>query len=144
MKYHNNPKSISNWLMSEVMRYLNETKKEINDLAVTPQRIAELLKLFDDKKITSTATKKVWAEMLLTDLSPAEIVRQKGLGQISDESAIEGFVKEVIDKNAKIAGDYKSGKKSAIEALVGQVMKLSKGKAQPDKVRSLLQKQLDS
>lgn len=145
LKYFNNPKSVSNWLMSEVMRYLNESKKEIRDIGIAPQRIAELLKLFDEKKITSTATKEVWNMMIANpDQSPIEIVQQKGLAQINDESVIEGFVKEVIEKNARIAGDYKSGKKSAIEALVGQVMKLSKGKASPDKVRALLQNRLNS
>jgi len=80
--------------------------------------------------------------MLKGSLSATKIVSQKGLAQISDDSVIEGFVKEVISKNEKIVGDYKGGKKPALESLLGQVMRASKGKAQPDKVRALLQKHL--
>src|SRR3989339_352213 len=142
VKLYNNPKGIGNWILSEVLRYLNDTKKEIKELTVTPQGLVELVKLFDDKKITSTAAKEVWSEMLKNNLSASEIVSQKGLAQISDDSVIEGFVKEVISKNEKIVGDYKGGKKPALESLLGQVMRASKGKAQPDKVRQLLQKHL--
>jgi len=144
VKLYNNPKGIGNWILSEVLRYLNDTKKEIKELTVTPQGLVELVKLFDDKKITSTAAKEVWSEMLKGNLSASEIVNQKGLTQISDDSVIEGFVKEVIAKNEKIVGDYKGGKKPALESLLGQVMRASKGKAQPDKVRQLLQKHLGS
>ncbi|MEW6027393.1 MAG: Asp-tRNA(Asn)/Glu-tRNA(Gln) amidotransferase subunit GatB [Planctomycetota bacterium] len=144
VKLYDNPKSVSNWLAGELMRYLNDKKVEIGQLSVKPDRLVGLLKLFDDKKITSTAAKDVWAEMLKGKSSASEIVSQKGLSQISDDSVIEGFVKEVISKNEKIVGDYKGGKKTALEALLGQVMKVSKGKAQPDKVRELLKKYLDS
>jgi aspartyl-tRNA(Asn)/glutamyl-tRNA(Gln) amidotransferase subunit B len=144
VKLYNNPKGVGNWILSEVLRYLNDTKKEIKELSVTPQGLVELVKLFDDKKITSTAAKEVWSEMLKSNLSASEIVNQKGLAQISDDLVIEGFVKEVISKNEKIVGDYKGGKKTALEALLGQVMRASKGKAQPDKVRQLLQKHLGS
>ncbi|MFH0887679.1 MAG: Asp-tRNA(Asn)/Glu-tRNA(Gln) amidotransferase subunit GatB [Planctomycetota bacterium] len=145
IKYHNNPKSISNLFMSHVLRYLNETKIDIKDLSIKPQRLAELAKIRDEGKISSTATTEVFTAMINdSNMTAYELIEKKGLTQVSDESVLEGYIKEVIDKNSKIVSDYKSGKKAALEALLGQVMRLSKGKAQPDKVRSLLTKQLDS
>jgi aspartyl-tRNA(Asn)/glutamyl-tRNA(Gln) amidotransferase subunit B len=142
VRYYPNPKSISNWLMSELLRYLNENKIDLKDFGIRPQRLVGLLRQFDKGKITATTAKEVWAEMLSNPLFAEEIVEKKGLLQITDDSALETYVKDVIEKNPKIVGDYKTGKKPALEALVGQAMRLSKGKAQPDKVREFLKKHL--
>ncbi|MDI6733066.1 MAG: Asp-tRNA(Asn)/Glu-tRNA(Gln) amidotransferase subunit GatB [Planctomycetota bacterium] len=143
LKIYNSPKSVCNWLTSEVLRYLNENKIEIASLTITPTRLAGLVKLFDEGRISSTIAKDVFMEMFAdTSASAEEIVQQKGLFQISDDSLLETLVKSAIENNPRMVADYRAGKKAALEALLGQVMRLSKGKAHPDKARQLLQKYL--
>ena len=124
---------------------MNEEKKDLNELNITPQHLAGTAKAFDEGVINSGTTSIVISEIRNNSwMTVEEFIGKRGLAQISDDSVIEGYVKEVIAKNDKIVGDYKGGKKTALEALLGQVMKASKGKAQPDKVRQLLKKHLGS
>jgi len=142
VKLYNNPKSIGNWLMGEVSRHLNEQKIGIDEFKIKPKQLTPLLGLLDAKKITSSAAKDVWVEMLASGKTAEEIISAKGLGIVNDQSAIEVFAKQAIEANPKIVADYKGGKKAAIQSLVGQVMRLSKGKANPEIAKQALEKQL--
>jgi aspartyl-tRNA(Asn)/glutamyl-tRNA(Gln) amidotransferase subunit B len=143
VKLYNNPKSVSNWLMGEVSRYLNEQKIEITEFKIKPNQLTPLLGMLDAKKITSSSAKDVWAEMLASGKSADEIINAKGLGIVNDQSAIEVFAKQAITSNPRIVADYKGGKKAALQSLIGQVMKLSKGKANPELAKQALEKQLN-
>ncbi|BAI81385.1 aspartyl-tRNA(Asn)/glutamyl-tRNA (Gln) amidotransferase subunit B [Deferribacter desulfuricans SSM1] len=142
VKNHNNPKAISNWIMSEVLRDVNEKGCNIFELNVKPEHIAEIVKLIDDGKISGKIGKEVYQLVLESGKSPAKIVEEKGLIQISDESAIEEIVKKVLEANPKEVERYKNGEKKLQGFFVGQVMKETKGKANPKLVNQLLQKLL--
>jgi aspartyl-tRNA(Asn)/glutamyl-tRNA(Gln) amidotransferase subunit B len=144
-KIYPNPKSNSNILINQVAKILNEEKKNLKEAGITPQIISGTAKAFDEGVINSGSTCIVISGMRSNPgMTVEEFIGTRGMAQISDDSVLEGYVKEVIAKNTKIVSDYKSGKKAALEALLGQVMRLSKGKAHPDKVRSLLTKLLGS
>jgi len=112
------------------------------DLKFKPAAIVELAGLVDAKTISSSAAQQVFAEMFDTGKSPAAIVQEKGLAQVSDTGAIEKFCDEAIAANPKSVADYKSGKAAALNALKGQVMKLSKGKANPTLAGEILERKL--
>lgn len=134
----NNPKVISNWLMGDFSRLVNASDLEITDVKVTPQDFAGLLKLIDNATVSGKIAKTVFEEMFETGKSPEVIVKKKGLVQISDEGAILEIVKRVVEANPQSVEDFKNGKERAIGFLVGQVMKESKGKANPGMVNKLL------
>ncbi|HEU5125162.1 MAG TPA: Asp-tRNA(Asn)/Glu-tRNA(Gln) amidotransferase subunit GatB [Verrucomicrobiae bacterium] len=158
-----NPKAIANWLINNLQAKLAEAnQKEIaeqsaigletsemqlttlNDLKFKPEALLELVGLVDNKTISSSAAQQVFAEMFETGKSPALIVQEKGLAQVSDTGAIEKFCDEAIAANPKFVADYQAGKVAAINALKGQVMKLSKGKANPALVGEILERKLRS
>ncbi len=141
-KHYENPKAISNWIMSELLMYLNEHKISVADLKVKPKSLTELLKLIDSNIISGKIAKEVFTQMLDTGHEPIKIVKEKGLTQIQDESQIEEAIKQVLDNNPQAVSDYKSGKQSAMIFLVGQVMRQTKGKANPKKTNELLREQL--
>src|SRR5258708_2049524 len=116
--------------------------KSLNDLRFQPESILELVALVEAKTISSSAAQQVFAEMFDTGKSPAAIVQEKGLAQVSDTGAIEKFCDEVIAANPGPAADFKSGKAAALNFLKGQVMKLSKGKANPAVVGEILERKL--
>jgi aspartyl-tRNA(Asn)/glutamyl-tRNA(Gln) amidotransferase subunit B len=111
-------------------------------LGVKPDSLIGLLKMIDEQTISGKMAKDVLVQMVETGKPAQDIVKDKGLSQISDKSAIEKAVKEVLDKNEKSVNDYKSGKKTAITFLVGQVMRQTKGMANPALVNELLKKLL--
>ncbi len=133
-----NPKAISNWVMTEVLRYLAEKEMAITALKVTPEALSALVALVDDKTINMTTAKGIFATMCDKGGAPADIVKAQGLAQVSDDGAIAAFVKQAMDENPKSVADYKSGNKAAVQFLVGQVMRMSKGKANPQMVVGLL------
>jgi aspartyl-tRNA(Asn)/glutamyl-tRNA(Gln) amidotransferase subunit B len=137
-----NPKAVSNWIMTEMLRLLSEKGMEIGAVLVTPVALAGLVRLAEDKVINSNSAKEVFAVLFDKGGDPAEIVRDRGLAQVSDSSAIEGFVDKVIAENSKSVEDYLGGKTVAAKFLVGQVMKLSRGKANPQLVASVLEQKL--
>lgn len=141
-KQSGNPKAVSNWIMTEMMRALSEHELEIGDVKIKPGDLVALVKLVEDNVINSTGAKQVFDEMFKTGGNPVEIVEQKGLAQVSDSGAIDSFVDRVIADNAKSVEDYKNGKKNALQFLVGQVMRLSKGKANPQVVMESLKSRL--
>jgi aspartyl-tRNA(Asn)/glutamyl-tRNA(Gln) amidotransferase subunit B len=136
------PKAVSNWFMSEVMRLLNAEGKEIQETALTPERLAKLLKLIQDGTISGKIAKEVFEEMFKDGGDPAEIVKRRGLVQISDEGQLIPIVDEVIAANPKVVEDYRGGKEKAFTFLVGQVMKATRGKANPGLVNKLLKERL--
>jgi aspartyl-tRNA(Asn)/glutamyl-tRNA(Gln) amidotransferase subunit B len=142
--YKGDPKKVSNWIMSEVLRYLNETNKEITDFTVKPYQIAELLRLMDENKINIKIAKTIFPEMIQTGKDASKIVEERGLIQVSDEGQIEEICKSVLQENPAEVEKYKSGKTNVIGFLVGQVMKKSQGKADPKLVNQILSKLLNS
>ncbi|MCC5842724.1 MAG: Asp-tRNA(Asn)/Glu-tRNA(Gln) amidotransferase subunit GatB [Verrucomicrobia bacterium] len=137
-----NPKAAANWVMTEVMRVLSESDLEIGDFPVPTAGLSALIALVDKGTLNSTKAKEVFAVMLKEGGDPAKIVEARGMAQVSDTGAIEGFVNEVIDENGKVVDDYRSGKESALQFLMGQVMKKSRGKANPPMVLDLLKQKL--
>ena len=137
-----NPKSVANWICNDLLRELAEAKQAIAQSRVKPPHIAELVDLVDSGKISSKIAKDVFVDMFKTGQAPASIVAEKGLVQVSDTGAIGKFCDEVIATNPKIVADFKAGKDAALNALTGQVMKLSRGKANPQAVRDTLRGKL--
>ena len=137
-------KNAANWVLGDISRRINEQNQSIDALGLEPAKIAEIISLIEANKISSSAGKQVFDEMLKTGKSPEEIVREKGLEQVSDASALQSIVDEVVAKNQKSVDDYKSGKTNALGFLVGQCMKASKGKGNPALMKELLAKFLEN
>lgn len=135
-------KLAANWLMGELAKHLNAENKTIVDSPVEPARLAAMIQMITKGTISSKIAKTVFEEMWTSKDAPEEIVKAKGLVQITDTKAIEEIVDKVIADNPKPVEDYKGGNKKAIGALVGQVMKQSKGKANPQMVNQLLAQKL--
>ena len=136
-------KTVSNWFMVEVMRLLSESGKTVVACALTPQALAELVNLVDQRVINGPTAKELLPELFEKGGMPKALVEARGLGQVSDVSALDGFVKQALASNPKSVADYKAGKKAAAGYFVGQVMKLSKGKADPKVVGDLVAKALE-
>ncbi|NPV69433.1 MAG: Asp-tRNA(Asn)/Glu-tRNA(Gln) amidotransferase subunit GatB [Firmicutes bacterium] len=136
------PKTVSNWVMGEVTRFLNVNDIEIEQAKVTPAHISGLLKLIDDGTISGKIAKSIFDEMCETGETPGDLVKRKGLVQISDEGELERLVLKAIEDNPKVAQDFKSGKSAALGFLVGQVMKATRGRASPEAVNRLLKQHL--
>jgi aspartyl-tRNA(Asn)/glutamyl-tRNA(Gln) amidotransferase subunit B len=139
-----NPKAVANWVINNLRAKLAETQTALADTKVKPSSIPELVALVDSGKISGKIAQDVFAEMFATGEAPAKIVEAKGLAQVSDTGAIEKLCDEAIAANSKTVEDYKSGKVAALNSLKGQVMKLSKGKANPALVGEILEKKLKS
>ncbi|MCM0081269.1 Asp-tRNA(Asn)/Glu-tRNA(Gln) amidotransferase subunit GatB [Geomonas sp. Red32] len=138
----NQPKTVSNWVMGEVTRALNDDGKEITGCPVTPALLADLLKLMEKGTISGKIAKTVFDEMYKTGKEPAKIVEEKGLVQVSDTGAIEAMVDEVLGRSESQVAEFRAGKETLLGFFVGQVMKASKGKANPAVVNELLLKKL--
>lgn len=160
-----NPKAVANWVINNLRAKMAEADEKLgrddllvvqaaqqrvpatkvltlSDLKFKPEALLELVSLVENKTISSSAAQQVFAEMFDTGKSPAAIVQEKGLAQVSDTGAIEKFCDEVIAANPGPASDFKSGKAAALNFLKGQVMKLSKGKANPAVVGEILERKL--
>ncbi|WP_078408379.1 Asp-tRNA(Asn)/Glu-tRNA(Gln) amidotransferase subunit GatB [Priestia abyssalis] len=131
-------KLASNWLMGEVSAYLNAEQKELEDVALTPEGLAGMIKLIQDGTISSKIAKKVFKELIEKGGNAETIVKEKGLVQISDEGALRKIVGEALDANPQSVEDYKNGKEKAVGFLVGQIMKATKGQANPPMVNKIL------
>jgi len=137
-----NPKKAANWISSELLGQLGDPEK-IFELKVKPADIAELLKLIDNGAISGKIAKTVFRDMLETGNPAQKIIDEKGLVQVSDSSEIEKIIDDVLTKNTQVLADYKNGKEKALGFLIGQIMKESKGKANPQIVNELLLKKLN-
>jgi aspartyl-tRNA(Asn)/glutamyl-tRNA(Gln) amidotransferase subunit B len=136
------PKVVSNWMMGELMRLLNVEGSEIENCPVKPDRLAGMIKMISDGVISTKIAKTVFEEMYKTGKDAETVVKEQGLVQVSDTGAIEKIVEEVIKANPTQTADYRAGKEKLFGFFVGQVMKASKGKANPDLVNQLLKKKL--
>ena len=136
------PKAVSNWVMTELLRLLGERDVGIEETALTPGSLAGLIQLVDDRTLNSTKAKEVFEMMFESGGDPADIVKEKGFAQVSDSDELDRLVARAMEENPKSVADYRSGKKAAAKFLVGQVMRLSKGKANPQIVGKLLEDRL--
>ena len=138
------PKLAANWLNTQVNGYLNEEQVEIQDIKLTPENLAQIIKMIKDGTISSKIAKKVFKESIENGTDPKKYVEDKGMVQLSDLSVLEPMVKKVVDNNPQSVEDFKNGKDRAIGFLVGQIMKETRGKANPKVVNELLNKELQS
>lgn len=136
VKLYNNPKDVSNWMMSELLRLLKES--QTTEIPLMPEHFAHVLQMVSAGQINRTVAKDVIEESFKTGRAPEEIVRVKGLSQISDERALAEIVAKVLAENPKAVADFKSGKEAVLGFLQGQVMKATQGKADPKKTRDVL------
>jgi aspartyl-tRNA(Asn)/glutamyl-tRNA(Gln) amidotransferase subunit B len=141
-KQGTNAKAIANWLINNLRAKMSESKRSLAELKFKPQALVELVGLVEKKTISGATAQQVFAEMFETGKAPASIVQEKGLAQVSDTAAIEKFCEEVIAANPGPVADYKAGKVAALNFLKGQVMKLSKGKANPALAGEIMERQL--
>ena len=137
-------KAVANFIMLDISAYLNETKKEIDKIDFTKEKFKELLDLIDNKTISRNTAKEVINESLRTGKTPSEIVSKKGRTQITDETSIKEFVIDVLKENDAQVNQYLSGKTKVMAYLTGQVMKKSKGKANPEIINKVLYNELEN
>ncbi|MBW1669853.1 MAG: Asp-tRNA(Asn)/Glu-tRNA(Gln) amidotransferase GatCAB subunit B, partial [Deltaproteobacteria bacterium] len=134
------PKIVSNWIMVELFRLLKRENREIDACPIPPAGLAELLKLIDNGTISGKMAKDILEQAYDSKKSPKKIVEEQGVAQVSDESTISTLVKQVVDAHPKEIEKCKAGKTKILGFLVGQVMKKTKGQANPQKVNELLRK----
>lgn len=137
------PKTVSNWLMGDIAKLVNDHELEAGDIPFTPAHLAALIALIEKGAISNSAAKKVLNEMFNNPEEPEKIVDRLGLSQVSDEGAIMQMIQDVMAQNAQSVADYKAGKDKAMGYLVGQVMRVSRGKANPQVINKLLKEALD-
>lgn len=141
-KHCQDAKLVANWVMGEVLGYLNAQNKELHEVALTPQGLGKMISLIEKGTISGKIAKTVFKELIENGGDPEEIVKEKGLVQISDEGELTKIVNEVLDASQQSVDDYKAGKGKAIGFVVGQVMKQTKGKANPQMVNKLIQEEI--
>ena len=139
----NNPKAVSNWLMSDIARIMNEKELEPDAIPFSAENLAELIVLIDKGTISNSIGKKVLEELFENPKEPSKIIEEKGWIQISDESAIKEVVLKVLENNPQSVADYKAGKNKALGFLVGQAMKETKGKANPQMLNKMFIEELN-
>ena len=139
---YKNPKMIANWLMGDIAAYIRENNISIKDFNLKPEHLSGMLKMIDSGAITGKVAKTLLVEVIQTGKDPEDLVKEKGLEQISDQASLETTIYDVIRENPKTADDFKNGKDSAIMFLVGRVMQKTKGRANPNKVNEMLRNKL--
>ncbi|MCZ6799831.1 MAG: Asp-tRNA(Asn)/Glu-tRNA(Gln) amidotransferase subunit GatB [Nitrospirae bacterium] len=138
----NQPKTVSNWVMGELLRELHQSQTEVGESPLSPEGLVELLGLVEDGTISLKVARDLFPELYLGKTSASELIQAKGLQQVSDEGALGVMVQDVMDNHASQVEQYRSGKDTVLGFLVGQVMKASGGKANPKKVNELLREAL--
>jgi aspartyl-tRNA(Asn)/glutamyl-tRNA(Gln) amidotransferase subunit B len=141
-KNSGNPRTSANFILSELLRELNNANKSVSESSLTAENLAELIKTLDAGKINNNQAKEVLVEMFASGKSAAEVISEKGFEQISDTSAIEKIVDEIIEKNENQVNAYRGGNEKLFGFFVGQVMKASQGKANPKIVNEILKNKL--
>jgi aspartyl-tRNA(Asn)/glutamyl-tRNA(Gln) amidotransferase subunit B len=136
--FYKKTKTVSNWLLGDFNRLLNSTGSKIEEVKITPEKFAEFVDMVEGGEVSGPAAKTVFEEMFLSGKNAGEIVKEKGLSQISDNTEIENAVDTVLNDNPKAVADFQAGKEQAIGFLVGQIMKATKGRANPGMVREIL------
>ena len=140
--YAGDPKRVSNWLMNDVLRMLNESGKSAWELVLTPAYLAEIIKLVDTNTVNTNTGKALLEKVNETGKSPSEIVQAEGLAKVSDDGAIRLVVEQVLAESSAEVAAYKTGKVGLMGFFVGQVMKKMQGKADASKARALLEELL--
>ena len=131
-------KTVANWVLGDIAKLLNEQRIEITDTALTPEHLVSMIELINKGTISNTAAKTVLEEMMAKDVEPEEVVKEKGLAQISDSSALAGIVDKVLADNPKAVADYKKGKTNVSGFLVGQCMRATRGQGNPATLRDMV------
>jgi aspartyl-tRNA(Asn)/glutamyl-tRNA(Gln) amidotransferase subunit B len=137
-------KAASNWVMGEVLRLLKEGNLSVSGLKFTPRQLGEMIELIRSGTISGKIAKTVFEHMAAEGKAPEQIVRERNLAVINDASAVEGFIRKVLDGNPEKVAEYRSGKVKLFGFFVGQVMKACGGKAGPEQVNSLLKRMLEA
>jgi aspartyl-tRNA(Asn)/glutamyl-tRNA(Gln) amidotransferase subunit B len=144
LKYTKNTKAAANWLMGEIKSYLNENGVEITDFPISPDKIAALIQLIDEGKVSTTiAAQRIFPMLIESNKSPLAIAEDLNLFQDSGEDVIDAYITKVIELNPNEIERYKAGDKQLIGFFMGQLMKVSGGKADPKKANGLLRSKLD-
>ena len=138
-----NAKAVANWILSDISRILNEKEMEAEEIPFTGKELAKLVELIEKGTISSAIGKKVITELFENSKDPEEIIKEKGWIQISDEGAIKEVVMKVLENNPQSVADYKAGKDKALGFLVGQAMKETKGKANPQMLNKMFLEELN-
>ncbi len=138
-----NPKAVSNWIMTDITRILNEKEEEPSQIPFTAEELGELVILIDKGTISSKIAKQVLEELFKNPRKPEDIIKEKGWIQISDEGAIKEVVTKILENNPQSIADYKAGKDRALGFLVGQAMKETKGKANPQMLNKMFLEELN-
>jgi aspartyl-tRNA(Asn)/glutamyl-tRNA(Gln) amidotransferase subunit B len=141
VKVHNDPKIVSNWVMVELLGRLNKDGKDITQSPIPPERLGAMLGLLAKSAISGKMAKDFFEEMYTTGADPADILKKKG-GQITDPAEVEKIIRQVLAANPGAVAEYHSGKEGTFNFLIGQVMKATRGKANPQLVNELLKKAL--
>ncbi len=136
------PKKVSNWIMGETLRLLKEKGMDAEDISFSPENLAKLIALVEQKVINSSVAKEVFEVLFAQDIDPEQYVADKGLNTVNDEGALRKTIEEIIAANPQSVEDYRNGKEKAIGFLVGQTMKTMKGKADPAMVNQILKELL--
>jgi len=136
-------KTVSNWIMTELLRELKKDEREIEDCPMTPEALTGLLRLIEDRTISGKIAKGVFEEMYREGRSALEVVEEKGLRQVTDEGQIRAVIRQVLEAHPKEVADYRGGKEKLLGFFVGQVMKATQGKANPRMVNQLLREELN-
>jgi len=142
VKLFNEPKTVSNWVMGELTRELNNSGTDASDSPVSPERLVGLLRMVDKGTVSLKVAREIFPEVYSSGKTPEQIVQEKGLIQVSDEGALDTIIDEVLANNPTQVAQFKEGKQQVLGFLVGQVMKASSGKANPGKVNELLKRKL--
>jgi aspartyl-tRNA(Asn)/glutamyl-tRNA(Gln) amidotransferase subunit B len=141
-KLSGKPKPVANWLVNELNKILNEKKIEMAAVKTTPKSLVDLISIVDSGQATASSAKEVFLEMVEWGKLPADVVKEKGLGKVSDSGALEEAAKAAIAANPKAVADFKAGKEAALKSLIGGMMKLTKGRADPKLAEEVLRKLL--
>ena len=143
-KYTSDSLGAANWLQDELLGTLNRSGEDISQSKVRPAMLGELVSKISSGEISGKIAKTVFADMVETGKAPSDIIRDKGLVQISDDAAILPIIEQVLASSPDSVAQYRSGKTSVFGFFVGQVMKATKGQANPERVNRLLREKLDS
>ena len=138
------PKNISNWLLGDITRIINEKKLILADTKLSTEKLADMLAMIETGEISTAAGKTVLEEIIFSDKTAADVVEEKGLRQMNDTGALKQVVSDILAANPKVVEDYRGGKTNALGFLVGQGMRASKGKGNPNILREMLEKALNS
>ena len=144
VKLGSDPKEACNWVNGNILSYLNYNMITMDDIYMTPEMLRDLIKLIDDKTISSKQAKDVFMKVLEEKKEPMQIVKDEGMMQITDESSIESIVDEVISENPNVVESYDPANPKALDFFIGQVMKKTRGKANPTMAYNMMKEKLDN